>query len=151
MERPRPADDGVTGTHWSRPLTPVSFLDRSAKVFEHRTAVVDGDLRLTYAEFDERADRLAGAVAAFGVEPGDRVALLAPNSHVLLEAHYGVPRAGAVLVALNNRLSPSELRLHRRPLGSAAADRRRDLRGCGFRDRRREPRGRSRRGREWLG
>ena len=109
MERPRPADDGVTGTHWSRPLTPVSFLDRSAKVFEHRTAVVDGDLRLTYAEFDERADRLAGAVAAFGVEPGDRVALLAPNSHVLLEAHYGVPRAGAVLVALNNRLSPSEL------------------------------------------
>ncbi len=95
--------------HWSQPLTPISFLDRSAKVFEHRTAVIDGDVRLTYGQLDDRSARLAGALAAAGIEPGDRVAVLAPNTHVMLEAHYGVPRAGAVLVALNNRLSPREL------------------------------------------
>ena len=91
------------------PLTPTAFLRRSEIAFRDRTAVVDGDLRLTYAELGDRARRLAGALRAAGVEDGDRVAVLAPNTHVMLEAHYGVPMAGAVLVALNIRLTAGEL------------------------------------------
>jgi fatty-acyl-CoA synthase len=92
------------------PLTPTAFLQRSAEVFADRTAVVDGDRRFTYAELHDRTGRLAGGLrTALGVDPGDRVAVLAPNSHLLLEAHYGVPLAGAVLVALNFRLSAAEL------------------------------------------
>lgn len=90
-------------------LTPTSFLRRSAAVYAERTAVVDGELRLTYAELHDRCRRLTGALAALGVEPGDRVAVLATNSHVLLEMHHGVPMRGAVLVPLNTRLSLEEL------------------------------------------
>lgn len=91
------------------PLTPTKFLERSASVFAGSTAVVDGDLRLTYAGLWERARHLAGALAAAGVAPGERVAVLAPNTHILLEATFGVPAAGAVLVAMNTRLAPGEL------------------------------------------
>jgi fatty-acyl-CoA synthase len=91
------------------PLTPTAFLTRSAIVHRDRVAVVDGTQRLTYAELRERAARLAGMLALLGVEPGGRVAVLAANSHVMLEAHYGVPLARAVLVALNMRLSAGEL------------------------------------------
>ena len=91
------------------PLTPVSFLQRAGAVYADRVAVIDGELRLSYAQLLERAQRLAGALAALGIEPGERVALLAPNTHVLLEAHFGVPFAGAVLVALNTRLAAAEL------------------------------------------
>ncbi len=91
------------------PLTPVSFLQRAGAVYTDRIAVIDGATRITYANLLERAQRLAGALASLGVEPGDRVALLAPNTHVLLEAHFGVPFAGAVLVALNTRLAAAEL------------------------------------------
>lgn len=90
-------------------LTPVAFAARAAKVFADRLAVVDGDLRYSYAELWQRAQALAGVLAGHGVRPGDRVAVLAPNTHVLLEAHYGVPLAGAVLVALNTRLAPAEI------------------------------------------
>jgi fatty-acyl-CoA synthase len=91
------------------PLTPTAFLDRSAVVHGDRTALVDGDLRLTYAELAERCRRLAGALVGRGVVPGDRVSVLAPNTHLALEAHFGVPWSGAVLNALNTRLSVSEL------------------------------------------
>lgn len=91
------------------PLTPTAFLERSGRVFADRPAVIDGDLRLSYAEFLDRCRRLAGALRAHGVQAGDRVAVLAPNTHVLLEAHYGVPMAGAVLVALNVRLTADDL------------------------------------------
>lgn len=91
------------------PLTPTKFLERSASVFAGRTAAVHGDLRFTYAELWDRAQRLAGALARAGVAPGERVAVLAPNTHVLLEATFGVPAAGAVLVAMNTRLAPGEL------------------------------------------
>ncbi|MEV0829387.1 AMP-binding protein [Nonomuraea rubra] len=91
------------------PLTPTSFLERSASVFGPRLAVVDGGLELTYAELWERARRLAGALAAAGVRPGDRVAVLAHNGHLLLESTFGVPAAGAVLVPMNVRLSAAEL------------------------------------------
>src|SRR5688572_33417674 len=91
------------------PLTPTAFLRRSAAVFGDRTAVIDGEFRCSYATFLERAERLAGALHELGATHGTRVAVLAPNTHVLLEAHYGVPLAGAVLVALNQRLTPSDL------------------------------------------
>ena len=91
-------------------LTPASFLDRSAAVFAERVAVVDGDLRLTYAELADRGARLVSALAAAGVEPGDRVAALCTNSHVMLELHHAVPARGAVLVSVNIRLSPDEMR-----------------------------------------
>jgi fatty-acyl-CoA synthase len=91
------------------PLTPLSFLDRSGAVYAERPAVVDGDRRFTYAELDRRCAQLAGGLAARGVEPGDRVAVLAPNVHWHLEVHFGVPRCGAVLVTLNHRLAAPEL------------------------------------------
>src|SRR5690349_2843847 len=90
-------------------LTPTAFLHRSALVFGDKTAVIDGDQRWTYKEFHERCLRLAGALHRLGVQPGERVAVLAPNTHVLLEAHYGLPLAGAVLVALNVRLTAADL------------------------------------------
>lgn len=91
------------------PLTPTDFLNRAAWVFGDRVAVVDGQRRFTYREFAKRSRQLAGALAGLGVTPGDRVAALCTNSHIMLEMHYGVPLAGAVLVPLNIRLSVDEL------------------------------------------
>ncbi len=91
------------------PLTPTAFLRRSSYVFSDRPAVIDGDREFTYAQFWSRASRLAGGLAGLGVEPGDRVAALAPNSVAMLEAHNGVPLAGGVLVPLNTRHKPGEL------------------------------------------
>ena len=91
-------------------LTPTAYLDRSAVVFADRIAVVDGALRWTYQEFADRCLRQAGMLTDLGLQPGDRVAILAPNTHVMLESHYGVLYAGMVLVALNTRLSAAELR-----------------------------------------
>src|SRR5688572_23467927 len=90
-------------------LTPTSFLLRSGNVYGDRTAVIEDGRRTTYAEFLDRCLRLAGALRNMGVPEGGRVAVLAPNTHVLLEAHYGVPFAGAVLVALNTRLTAGDL------------------------------------------
>jgi fatty-acyl-CoA synthase len=90
-------------------LSPVSFLRRSAAVYPEKVAIVHGQRRYTYRDFDERVNRLGSALAATGVAPGDRVAFLAPNVPALLEAHYGVPAAGAVLVAINTRLSREEI------------------------------------------
>ncbi|MBI4207279.1 MAG: AMP-binding protein [Betaproteobacteria bacterium] len=90
-------------------LTPTSYLLRSGKVYADRAAVIDGERRFSYAEFLERCLRLAGALRKMGVPEGGRVAVLAPNTHVLLESHYGVPFAGAVLVALNTRLTAGDL------------------------------------------
>jgi fatty-acyl-CoA synthase len=91
------------------PLTPLSFLRRSADVWPEDVAVVSEAGRLiTYRELYKRASVLADALRAAGVERGDRVAVLAPNTVLLLTAHYGVPGAGAVLVALNTRLGPAE-------------------------------------------
>ena len=91
------------------PLTPLAFLERSADVFRDRTAVVHDGGSLTYAELAEAATRLANALRASGVAPGDRVAYLCPNAPSLLIAHFGVPLAGAVLVAMNTRLAPQEI------------------------------------------
>jgi fatty-acyl-CoA synthase len=91
------------------PLTPISFLERSALVFGDRLGVVSGAREFTYREHWERARKQAGLWQSLGVRPGDRVAVLSPNTHVLLESHVGVPLAGAVLVALNTRLQAAEV------------------------------------------
>ena len=91
------------------PLTPASFLDRSAAVFADRVAVVDGGRTFTYREMSDRCRRLTGALAAMGVGHEDRVAALCTNSHVMLELHHAVPMRGAALVSVNIRLSPAEM------------------------------------------
>lgn len=92
-----------------RPLTPISFLERSARVFPNRIAVVDNQIKLSYREFLERARALAAGLAGLGVKPEDRVAFLAMNGEPLLTAHFGVPMSGAVLVAINTRLARPEI------------------------------------------
>ena len=91
------------------PLTPLAFLERARSVFADATAVVDGDRRLTYAELGDEVARVARALWASGVGPGDRVAYLCPNTTALLVAHFAVPLAGGVLVAVNTRLAPAEV------------------------------------------
>jgi fatty-acyl-CoA synthase len=86
------------------PLTPLSFLERTADVFPQRIAWIHGDQRTSYADFRKRSRQLASALARRGVRPGDTVTVMAPNIPATLEAHYGVPMAGAVLNALNVRL-----------------------------------------------
>jgi fatty-acyl-CoA synthase len=90
-------------------LDPTSFLLRSATIHPERVAVVDGDVRRTYAELRERVDRLASALRANGLERHDRVAVLCPNVPEMLELHHAVPMAGGVLVAINFRLSAAEV------------------------------------------
>ena len=90
------------------PLTPLEFARRARKLYAEREAVVDGDLRLTYEQFFERCDRWSSALRTLGVEQGDRVAYIAPNTHAMLESFYAVPQIGAVLVPLNYRLIGSD-------------------------------------------
>ena len=90
-------------------LTPLSFLDRSAAVYPNKPAVIYNDTTYTYAEFDARVNRLAGALRQAGVRKGDRVAFMVPNIPPMLEGHYGPMRLGAVLVAINIRLSAREI------------------------------------------
>jgi fatty-acyl-CoA synthase len=88
-------------------LSPTALLDRAAAAHPDRVAVVDGTQRWTYTELRERCLRLAGGLRELA---SDRpVAVLAPNTHLLLEAHYAVPWAGVPLVALNTRLGVREL------------------------------------------
>src|SRR5437870_6376921 len=90
-------------------LTPVSFLVRSAAVFPNKVAIVHGDRQYTYREFAERVNRLASRLRAIGMQKHDRVAFLCPNTPALLEAHFGVPAAGGILVAINTRLNSQEI------------------------------------------
>ncbi len=90
-------------------LTPLLYLERSAQVFGDQTAIVHDSQRITYREMADHATRLAQALRASGVSPGDRVAYLCPNLPQMLIAHFGVPLAQAVLVAINTRLSGPEI------------------------------------------
>ncbi len=90
-------------------LNPVDFLRRSAYVYPEKIAVVDGDRRFSYRELADRSWRLANALRSAGLSKGDRVATLLFNSAPMLEAHFGVPAAGGVLVAINHRLSSREV------------------------------------------
>ncbi|HEX6136893.1 MAG TPA: AMP-binding protein [Casimicrobiaceae bacterium] len=101
------------------PLTPTAYLHRAAHVFADRVGVVDGATTFTYAAFLDRCLRFAGALRAMGIGSGDRVAVLAGNSHVMLAAHYAVPFAGAVLVALNTRITAADVAYILRHSGAA--------------------------------
>jgi fatty-acyl-CoA synthase len=90
-------------------LTPIRFLERAGTAFATRVAVVDGPVEYTYSEWRARARRFARALRHAGVQRGDRIAFLAYNSEPLLLAHFAVPLAGAVLVAINTRLLPQEV------------------------------------------
>jgi len=99
--------DRVPANHQA--LSPLSFLARTAAVYPDLPAVVHGDLRRTWGETAERCRRLASALSAMGTGPGDTVAVIAPNTPPLLEAHFGVPMTGAALSALNTRLDPATI------------------------------------------
>ena len=89
------------------PLTPLDYKRRAVRNFGDKIGVIDGERRFTYREFGERADRLAGALRALDVAPGDRVAFITYNTHHLLEAYYGVLQAGCVLTStFRNSLRP---------------------------------------------
>ena len=90
-------------------LTPVSFLRRSAYVYPDKTAVVHGDRRYTYRQFEERVNRLASRLRDEGLRKHDRVAFLCPNTPAMLEAHFAVPAAGGILVGINTRLNAEEV------------------------------------------
>ena len=90
-------------------LNPVDFLRRAAYVYPEKVAVVDGARRYSYAELAERSWRLAHALRSAGLGKGDRVATLLFNSAPMLEAHFGVPAAGGILVAINHRLASAEI------------------------------------------
>lgn len=91
-------------------LTPLSFLERSAIVWPDKIAIVYGNAELTYAEMAAHATRLGNALISSGISEGDRVAYLCPNTPEMLIAHFAVPLVSGVLVAINTRLSPQEIR-----------------------------------------
>ena len=87
-----------------QPLTPLQFLERAAAVFPDHVAIIHGKLRRNYRDFYARARRLASALQKRGIKHGDTVSVVLANTPAMLEAHYGVPMAGAVLNTINTRL-----------------------------------------------
>src|SRR5215470_1959362 len=104
-----PAAEAVPGNVFRTELNPVDFLERAAYIYPDKTAVVHAERRYSYRQLAERSWRLANALRSVGLGKGDRVATLLVNSPAMLEAHFGVPAAGGVLVAVNHRLSPAEV------------------------------------------
>ena len=102
-------------------LTPLSFLERSAYVFPDKVAVIHGRRHYSYRQFEERVNRLASALRKAGLKKDDRVAFICPNIPAMLEAHYGVPLAGGILVAINIRLSSDEVGYILKHSGSKSA------------------------------
>ena len=92
------------------PLTPIRCLQRAVDLFPNKIGIVSGERQFTYREFGERSERLGSALPKHGVQPGDRVAYLSFNTHQLLEGYYGVVLAHAIVMPLNVRLSPLELK-----------------------------------------
>jgi len=92
-----------------QPLTPLDFLKRASEVYPNRTAVINGNSQISYAEFASRCRKFAAFLATNGITRGDTVAVMAANSPALLEAHYAVPMAGAVLNAINIRLDAATI------------------------------------------
>src|SRR5438309_3943749 len=91
------------------PLTPMEFARRARRLYADREAVVDGDLRLTYAQFFDRCDRWSHVLQNdLKVSHRDRVAYIAPNTHAQLESFYAVPQLGAILVPINYRLTADD-------------------------------------------
>jgi len=90
-------------------LSPLSFIERAAEVYPHRTAVVHGGLRRSWSEVFRRCRQLASALERHGIGRGDTVAVMLPNTPPMVEAHFGIPATGAVLNALNTRLDAESL------------------------------------------
>ena len=105
----RPGPGAAAGTVFRSELNPVDFLYRAAYLYPDKVAVAAGKRRYSYRELAERSWRLANALRSAGLAKGDRVAALLFNSPAMLEAHFGVPAAGGILVAVNNRLSGPEI------------------------------------------
>jgi fatty-acyl-CoA synthase len=99
----------VPGKVFRSELNPVDFLHRAAYIYPDQTAVVSGHRRYSYRQLAERSWQLANALRAAGLRKGDRVATLLFNSAAMLEAHFGVPAAGGILVAVNYRLTSAEI------------------------------------------
>ncbi|WP_291218397.1 acyl-CoA synthetase [Hydrogenophaga sp.] len=91
------------------PFSPLSFIERTAEVYPNRLAVVHGELRQSWGETCTRCRRLASALQRAGIGKNDTVAVMLPNTPPMVEAHFGVPMAGAVLNALNTRLDPEAI------------------------------------------
>ena len=104
-----PGAGAAAGTVFRSELNPVDFLYRAAYLYPDKVAVAAGKRRYSYRELAERSWRLANALRSAGLAKGDRVAALLFNSPAMLEAHFGVPAAGGILVAVNNRLSGPEV------------------------------------------
>ncbi len=104
-----PGPEAVPGRVFRSELNPVDFLRRAAYIYPEKAAVVDGDRRYSYRDLAERSWRLANALRSAGLGKGDRVATLLFNSSAMLEAHFGVPAAGGILVAVNHRLASAEV------------------------------------------
>ena len=94
--------------HYSK-LTPISLLERSTYVYPDKPAVKYNDRSYTYKEFSDRINNLAGALKAQGVKKGEKVAFLVPNIPEMLEGHFAPLKIGAILVAINTRLSGREI------------------------------------------
>ena len=92
-----------------QPLTPLSFLRRTAAVFPEHTAIIDGERRFTYRTYERRCRALASALSGIGIGPDETVAGLLANTPPMLEAFYGVPMRGAVFNPINTRLSAREI------------------------------------------
>jgi fatty-acyl-CoA synthase len=105
----RSVTDPVAGKVFRSELNPVDFLRRAAYMYPEKTAVVDAGRRYSYRQLAERSWRLANALRSAGLSKGDRVATLLFNSGPMLEAHFGVPGAGGILVAINHRLASPEV------------------------------------------
>jgi fatty-acyl-CoA synthase len=105
----RPGPEAAASTVFRSELNPVDFLYRAAYLYPDKVAVAAGERRYSYQELAERSWRLANALRSAGLAKGDRVATLLFNSPAMLEAHFGVPAAGGILVAVNNRLSGPEV------------------------------------------
>lgn len=91
------------------PLTPLDWKRRAIKYYPDKVAVIDEDKEFTYREFGERTDRLAVALHEAGIQEGDHVAVMLPNTHYMLESFYGISQVGAVMVPLNYRISAADM------------------------------------------
>jgi len=90
------------------PLTPVRFLERTVKIYGEKTGVICRDNRFSYRAYGKRVNQLSNGLLKLGARKGDRISYLGYNCHRLLEAFYGVPQIGAVLLPLNIRLTPED-------------------------------------------
>ena len=91
------------------PLTPLDWKRRAIKYYPEKVAIIDEQKTFTYKEFGKRIDQLSYALHSSGIQQGDHVAVILPNTHYMLECFYGIGQIGAVMVPLNYRLAAKDL------------------------------------------